>query len=349
MAWLRTRSTSRGRVYEATWREGGIQRAERVGTDARAAAAILREKQAVEDAARGSTSATDGPDLVARYLASQRLAGRAPDTLRVYGRLLAVWLRHVGDKPPTRWKRQEVEACMAAHPAWGTSRLHMLKAVLGRLVRWARKAGAYVPDVTTGIELPPRRPKQHRALLPDEVDRLLVASKGRRYEPAVALAAFAGLSIVDVLTLRWAEVDLATGWIVRPGGRHKTGQALRVPILPELADVLLRHRPLHPVGRVCERLPTSANNRAAHKALRRLYRRAGLEVPKGEGYHLLRHSWGTLLMRAGVHQRIIGLLLSHAAGSAQTSIYLHPDDADLQAAMDALGARYRAAVARVLP
>jgi integrase len=107
-----------------------------------------------------------------------------------------------------------------------------------------------------------------------------------------------------------------------------------VPILPQLAAVLTPKRPLRPDGlKVCD-LPKRLENTG--ETLRRLYARAGL--PAARGWHLLRHSFGTLLMRAGVPTPIIGRLISHRPGSVVTALYQHPDDADLVTAMQALGA-----------
>lgn len=222
----------------------------------------------------------------------------------------------------------------------------MAVAALRRLSRWARKSGVYVPEVTDGVEVPRQRQAARRALQPVEVDRLLAVLDGHRYAAAVALAAYAGLSLGDLRTLTWAEVDLEAGWIVRPEGRRKTGVALRVPILPQLATVLRAHRPLRPHGLVCAGLPgarpksdgtmPTGNARSLYATLRRAYARAGL--PDARGWHLLRHSFGTLLMRAGVPTAVIGRLLSHRPGSVVTALYQHPDDTDLVDAMKALGA-----------
>lgn len=157
-----------------------------------------------------------------------------------------------------------------------------------------------------------------------------------RYRPAVALAAYAGLSLGDLRTLTWAEVDLGQGWIVRAAGRQKTGVGLRVPILPELAAVLHKARPLHPVGPVCASLPASESS--MHATIRRMYARAGVPSARGDGWHLLRHSFGTMLMRSGVPTAVIGRLLSHRPGSVVTALYQHPDDADLVQAMQAVQA-----------
>lgn len=339
MAFIRARRRARTgtTVFEVRWREGGQQRRQVVGSDRRMAEARLAEVARRElEARRASEVAGDGADLVERFLAALRMAGRREGTIDYYERRLQLWLAEHPGVPVHRWSRAMFEAHLARHADWSPRTRRIALAALRRLARWARRAGVFVPEVTEGVELPTGRTAPRRPLQPVEVDAVLAAADGHHYAPAVALAAYAGLSLGDLRTLTWGEVDLDAGWIVRAEGRQKTGRPLRVPILPQLATVLSSHRPLRPQpsALVCARLPARAQNTG--ETLRRLYLRAGL--PDASGWHLLRHSFGTLLMRAGVPTAVIGRLLSHAPGSAITALYQHPDDGDLVTAMRSLGA-----------
>lgn len=337
MAWMRSiPSPRRGRpVFEVRWTEASVRRAERVGTDRRLAAEVLAEKQAIErECAAAPEVADSAAALLERFLTGLALAECAPGTLAYYRLHLSRWIAAHPGVPPTRWSRVMLDAYLAAHPDWAPRSRWMVVASLKRLRSWARGAGVYLPDVTAGLTLPRPRLKRREPLGPEQVDRLLAEVRGHRYEVPIALACYAGLSLGDLHALTWAEVgpDLLS----RPGGREKTGNQLRVPILPVLAEVLRRRRPLHATGPVCS-LPSQS-----HETLKRIFARAGIAVERGNGWHLLRHSFGTLLMRAGVPQRVIGLLLSHAPGSMVTALYTTPDDGDLRAAIDALG-RYMGA------
>lgn len=323
------RKRSGATVYVVHWREAGRPKKRRIGTDLQMARAFKEEMGRLEERLRGETL-VDGASLVDRFLAAMKAKGLRQATLDYYARRLRLWLASVGNVPPHRWTRAMFDAHVAGR-SWAPRTLGIEVACLRRLASWAAKGRITVPDVTEGVELPRTRTAPRPVLAPDDVDRLLAAAEGHRYASAVALAAYAGLSLGDLYALTWAEVDLERGWVVRPGGREKTGGALRVPILPQLAAVLKRVRPLHASGPVC-RLPKSREGTAG--PLRTLYRRAGL--PEARGWHLLRHSFGTLLMRAGVPAVLIGRLLSHQPGSSVTARYQHPDDADLVAAMASL-------------
>lgn len=326
-------------VYVVRWREGGASRKRRVGTDRRLAEAALLDAMRVEQDARGATeTARDGAELVARFLDAMRLKGLREATLAYYRQRLEWWLaRHPG-VPPARWTRALLERTLAEQAEWAPRTKGMLVAALRRLRRWARKGGAFMPDLTDELEMPVARPRSRAPLSGAEADRLLDAVKEHRYGPAVALALCAGLSLGDVRSITWGEVDLDAGWVMRRDGRQKTGVVLRVPILPELAEALRRARPLHPAPTeaVCTGLAKS--RRANHETLRAILERAGIQRAPGESWHLLRHSFGTMLMRAGVPAAVIGRLLSHRPGSVVTQQYIHPDDGDLVRAMEALKA-----------
>lgn len=340
MAWIRSRWSARraAKVWTVEWRECGRIRSEVVGVERAAAEAVLREREAQERSASCATSAApDGRALVERFLSAMQLAGLTADTLDYYGRRLRAWVAAFPQVPPARWTRAMLEQHLSAHPSWGQRARSIAVKSLRRLAGWAQEAGMVVSDPTKGLRLPRARPKPRTALAPAQVDALLAAADGHRYAPAIALATYAGLSLGDLRTLTWAEVDLEGGWLVRPAGRRKTGQPLRVPLLPRLAEILRAHRPLRPAGLlVCAGLPRKSV-RSSYRTLQRLFERAGIPYARGDAWHLLRHSFGTLLMRAGVPTPIIGRLLSHQPGSAVTSLYQHPDDADLVVAMAALG------------
>lgn len=327
MAWINTiPSPRRGRpVFEVRWTEAGERRSERVGTDRALAEQVRWEKEEVERqtrAAKDDASLT-GPALVDRFTSAMVTAGKRPGTLTYYGKHLKGWLAFVGARPARRWSRDLLEQHLAAHTAWSPRRRGMVVASVRRVVRWAKRAGLRVPQVHEGIELPREVKRARPSLDPADVDRLLGVVRGHRYEVPIALAAYAGLSLGDLYALQWGEV--ADGWITRPGGREKTGVDLRVPILPALAEVLTRRAPLRREGAVCGLLPKRRENTG--ETLRRIYARAGLAGHGG--WHLLRHSCGKLLMRAGVHRAVIGRWLSHRPGSVVTDIYTTPDDADL--------------------
>jgi integrase len=329
MAWIRWRVTRRhGRQAYVQWREAGRVRSERVGTDARAAEAIRREREKREEATAGLASAAGGAALLEGFIAYKRGEGCAAGTLAFYRKhlepLIAAWRA----LPVHRWDRHAFDVYLAGHPEWKPRRVGMAVATARTMVRWAAGRGVHVPDFTEGLVQHGTPPASEPALTAAQVRALLDAAKGHRYALPCYLAAYAGLSLGDIRALTWREVDLAGGWIRRP--RQKTGAPVLVPILPQLRAELERVRATH--GPVVRCLP--ASDALMYANLRRLYRRAGL--PGKGGWHALRHGFGTTLMAGGVHPSIIGRLLAHRPGSPVTARYTRPDDSALVEAMKAV-------------
>jgi site-specific recombinase XerD len=80
---------------------------------------------------------------------------------------------------------------------------------------------------------------------------------------------------------------------------------------------------------------------ALARNLRDLYARAGVPRETGDLWHRLRHAFATGLCAAGADLATIGAAMGHAPGSPVTLRYVHPDIAQLRAAVEALDARSR--------
>ena len=325
MAWIRERSTRRGIAYYIQWRDdAGRVRSERVGHDP-----VLAEarRRAVESADGIGVSGPPSPAAaLERFLESLRLAQRRQGTLDFYAKHLRPLFATLRARPLADWTRRDLERYLSGR-SWSPRRVHMVAASCRRFLGWARRSGLSCQDWLAGVELPTCRTTERVIPNPAEVRALLVAARGRTIEAAVALAACAGLSLGDLRAITWGDVDLDGGWIRTT--RAKTGEPIRVPIVPTLAEVLLRHRAA--VGPVCRGLP--ATDPHLHEALRRIYRAAGVQPA---GFHGLRHAWASIMQREGVPVAAIGRLLAHRPGSVVTLRYLHVDDADLVAAAAAV-------------
>ena len=158
-------------------------------------------------------------------------------------------------------------------------------------------------------------------------------------ELPIALAVLAGLEPADFRSLDWSEVDIDGGVIRR--GRSKTGYGIVVTIGSTLREVLVRHRA--PSGPVIRHLPRSESS--THKALSRMYERAGL--PKASrsqgGWLRLRHTFATHLDQEGAGVRTIGQALGHKPGSHVTLRYIHSDEERMRRSVEAMDRRISAA------
>jgi integrase len=153
--------------------------------------------------------------------------------------------------------------------------------------------------------------------------------------PMVAFAAFTGAPRSEILRALASDVDLAGGIITirekkRVVGKRSTRTA---PITPKLAEVLrewLRVRP-EASSLFCqaERVsrsktqrngPTAVTKDEAHDHFKRTV--AGSKWATLRGYHVLRHSFISVLASEGVDQRVIDEIVGHQS-EEQRKRYRH--------------------------
>ena len=158
----------------------------------------------------------------------------------------------------------------------------------------------------------------------------------------IALGIFTGLRLVDVITLRWAEVDLAGGVIRRvPAKVSRRNRAIPVPITPALSVMLQQLRAaaapddeyLFPEaviryrrdrGSITGQIQSFFNDcgiatteaAKADSPRRRVIVRAG--------FHSLRHSFVSLLAASGTPLSVVQELVGHGSPS-MTQHYMHAD------------------------
>ena len=236
--------------------------------------------------------------------------------------------------------------------------VHFMYAVLSMALRRAVKLGILGRNVAEMVT-PPRAERREVPGFNVEfaADLLRVAGPTRLYLP-VLLAVMTGMRRGEILGLRWADVDLGAATVeVRQtqlaGGRFappKTDRGRRRVALPgglvealkvererqaqyralfgagyEEYDLVIAHETGHPWE------PTTLGS-----AFRSLTRRMGLQ---GVRFHDLRHLHATLLLRQGVHPKIVADRLGHSRVSLTLDTYSHalPDlQQDAARAIDAI-------------
>lgn len=201
-------------------------------------------------------------------------------------------------------------------------------------------------------ELPKGKSRSEpRTLTREEIEALLAASP-KRYRPLLAIAVFAGLRIQEILGLTWADIDFGAGVIHvrkqltrgtksspprRADLKTKAGQR-DVVLLPELAallQALLRTTEAERglprtddfVFSTSEGTPLNRNN-VAKRGLDKAAEGAGLNregVPK-LGFHDLRHTFASHLIRQGIDPVRASRQLGHARPSITLDIYAHEFD-----------------------
>lgn len=173
------------------------------------------------------------------------------------------------------------------------------------------------------------------------------APTGLRNRALIALLWYCGLRVSEAVALSPRDVDLEARELrVRDG---KGGRDRDLPIPAPAVELIEPWAEARPESRyffctVSEgahhRAGEQLSTRYLHAMITRYAARAGVtkrgedngEVPINP--HVLRHSFATNLLSAGVHVRVLQQLLGHSS-LATTEVYLHVRPLELRAAVDA--------------
>jgi len=227
--------------------------------------------------------------------------------------------------------------------------VRQIHAVLRKGLGRAAEVGTIQRNVAA-LAKPPRIPKHEiQPLNAEQTRSLLEAVVGDRFEALFVLSLSTGMRIGEVLGLRWADVDLAEGFLQvrftlahnRKGGGWRLGEpksarSRRRIELPAVTESALRS---HRARQAEERLalgpawkkhdfvfpdtvgnPMRVNNlrrRSFAKALQKAKLRSNVRL------HDLRHTAATLLLIQNVHVKVVSELLGHSSTSFTMDRYSH--------------------------
>lgn len=177
------------------------------------------------------------------------------------------------------------------------------------------------PEVALAI--PPRRHARHLPEILSAAELLrLFAATSRPKDRALLMTSYGGgLRVSEVVRLQIPDIDSQRGMLrVSRGKGDKDRYTLLSPRLVEELRaywVIGRPRPWLFPGR---RAGQPLNDNTAREIFNRAKARAGI-VKRGS-IHMLRHSFATHLLEAGVDLRTIQMLLGHTS-ILTTALYLH--------------------------
>jgi integrase len=308
-----------------------------------------------------------GNQSVAQFLASWLETvepSLRPRTFERYEQMLRLHVvPTLGKLPVSQLAPQHVQQLYARLLDSGLSptTVHHVHTLLHRALQQANRWGLVARNVTTLVDAPRDAHHEMQTLSPEQSRQLIEAARGHRLEALFVLALTTGMRRGELLGLRWQQVDLEGGSLevltslqrTREGflfAEPKTAYSRRRVSLPEIAvEALRRHR----IEQNKERFaagewddhdlvfPNEAGRPLeAGNMLRRAYwpllKKAGL--PKMP-FHALRHTAATLLLRKGVHPKIVQEMLGHSGIAITLDLYSHAVPTlqrEATAAMDAL-------------
>lgn len=185
----------------------------------------------------------------------------------------------------------------------------------------------------SGICRRQEHPRQ-RYLTEREMERLSDAIEANLHLPgavAVKLLMLTGARRSEVLSMRWADVDLASGIWVKPPSKTKQRRVHRVPLSEEAVETLRRLRQAHGGSEFAFPSTGSAGHIVDIKRVwAKLCQLANIDECR---LHDLRHSFASVIVSSGRSLELIGQLLGHSQTST-TRRYSHLYDAPLREAAE---------------
>lgn len=183
------------------------------------------------------------------------------------------------------------------------------------------------------VEKLPENNTRTRILSQDEYQRLL-AELPQNGRDVVVTAYFTGMRAGEILNLTWDRVNLDEQYIQLEAEDTKTKKARRIYLHEEVAAILNR---LNKVRHLRHNFVFTYEGRP-QKSVRRCFtsacRRAGIE---NFHFHDLRHTFNTMMRKAGVPQSVIMHITGHKT-SAMFERYNTVDEEDARMALDRLNA-----------
>ena len=208
---------------------------------------------------------------------------------------------------------------------------------------WALKVGHIEKSPLEDVSQPKQQRKVAEFLTPAQLDSILetieedyqqklAKSQARPGQitwlrDVILVAVNTGGRLSEVLSLRWTDVNLDTGFITfRNAGAHRTksGHERSVPLSTQARDVLEGLQKSHQ-GDAGEYVFTSytggkLNANYTSKMFKKYVRLVGL--PERFSFHSLRHTCASWLVQRGVSLKIVQVVLGHSS-QAVTERYAH--------------------------
>ena len=267
------------------------------------------------------------------YLHHER--GLSPRTRAAYERDLDLYsaeLKHLDLQDPCKVNEHQVRSIIARlhRRGLGPRSLQRLLSAVRSFYRWLMREGLAEHNPATAVKAPKAPAKLPSIMDSDAVTQLLDIKEDSplaiRDKAIMELFYSSGLRLSELATLRWDQIDPASGLITVTGKGNKTRV---VPIGSYAAKALAAWRKVRgnfagfeePHIFVSNR-GTPISTRTIQSRIRHWAKKQGL--PQQVYPHLLRHSFASHMLESSGDLRAVQELLGHADIST-TQVYTHLD------------------------
>jgi len=293
---------------------------------------------------RSETKKITAPEFLDLWLEATRERVK-PSTLYTYEKHVRQWKKAIGPLFLQKLTAGDIQAAMnrlTVRPVTKRALFITLRAALRKALKWGF-IGCNPADM---VDPPLARQEEMRVWTEEEIARFLRVARGGKYYCLFYLALSTGARLGELLGLQWRDIDferrslqITRTYTNLPGKvctqPPKTAAARRrVPLDEATLQILRQNRkqqieerlrkgerwrddlPVFYSGRTGKPPNPSTLQHAIHK-----YARVA-EVPDIR-FHGLRHTHATLLLRQGVHPKIVSERLGHSSVNITLNRYSH--------------------------
>ncbi len=208
-------------------------------------------------------------------------------------------------KALTNWRARMLQKKSSFGRPYAPGTVNRLMDTIKRMYNLAQRDGLQERNPCWKVRALPENNQRDRVVTPEEF-RALFRELAPYARMPILTAYLTGMRIGEVLSLTWAQVDQTTGMFDLPRAKTKTNQPRLVPIPGPVLEWLAKQDSSDPQGWVFQRDGQPLGNLG--KGFKSACQRAGIPAAV---IHDLRHSFVTLLRRAGVERSIIMKVTGH--------------------------------------
>jgi integrase len=224
--------------------------------------------------------------------------------------------------------------------------------ILHHALKDAMRDGLIPRNVAELVDPPKVHKRAMTVYTPEQVDHLLTAIEGHKHETLYTLALTSGMRLGELLALKWADVDLAGGFLTVREGRTRTAKGYvdgpgktdsarrRIRLTSEATLSLREHRTRQLehklwLGASWQEFdfvfPSEIGTAGDHSnVLHSFHRVTDAARPPRLRVHDLRHMAATLMLLKGVPAKVVSEMLGHRSIAITLDLYSHvlPDMQD---------------------
>jgi integrase len=219
-------------------------------------------------------------------------------------------------------------------------------AVIHKALQTAVKWGLVSRNVADGVDMPRIRRTEMQTWDEDDVNRFLEAAKDNPYYALFYTALYTGMRRSELLGLKWSDVDFILSQVYINRSLHhlkdgsyvftqpKSAKSRRTIALPPSAILVLKkHRETQKLERTLLGVPLTDDElvfsqfdgrplrpNTVTRAWAMLAARAGVKVIR---LHDARHTHASLMLKQGIHPKIVQERLGHASIQITLDTYSH--------------------------